>query len=351
MTTTRRVARVASGCVLALLVPLALAAQKDSLADIRTAGSMIDETMRRHLFDPRILASPASERLSALVDSLARTATSQREFMSGFNRLWRAGPVSHVRMQRALMPAGIMMHVVDTMRVGEGATSLRWDGTIAILTVNTMMGLDTRERISVLYREIVEKQASGLIIDLRENGGGAFAVVPLVGHLIERPFDGGVFLGRRWFATHDRVPTPEEIGALTPWTGWSVKRFWNDVETAGILRIQFAPMAPRYAGPVIVLTSEKTASAAEMATDALLHGGRTSTLGERTAGQMLSQRMFDLVPGIHLLVPIADYHSARMGRIEGVGIPPSVAMPAAVALDSAIARLRAGRQRRVIPIP
>lgn len=351
MPTPLRFARVASVSFLALFVPLALRAQQDSLADLRTAASVIDATMRSHLFNPRVLASPEAARLSVRVDSLARAATSRREFMNGFNQMWRAGPVSHVRLQRAPMPARMMMDVVDTMRVGDSATSLRWDGTVAIMTVNTMMGLDTRERISVLYREIVEKKASGLIIDLRQNGGGAFAVVPLVGHLIDRPVEGGVFLGQRWFAVHDRVPTAAEVGALAPWNGWSVKRFWNDVESTGMLRIQFAPMAPHYTGPVILLTSGKTASAAELATDALLTGGRATSLGERTAGEMLSQRMFDFAPGFHLLVPIADYISARMGRIEGVGIAPSVAMPATAALDSALVRMPDRRGMRVIPVP
>jgi len=99
-------------------------------------------------------------------------------------------------------------------------------------------------------------------------------------------------------------------------------------------------MAPRYAGPVLVLVSGATASAAELATDAMMTNGRVRVLGERTAGQMLSQRMFDLIPGVQLSLPIADYYSARMGRIEGVGITPDVPVPAAVALDSALAMLR-----------
>lgn len=340
---------LASAVLLALFLPFTLEAQLDSLAELRGAATMIDATMRTHLFDPRVLATPEAARLSARVDSLARAATSRREFVSGFNRLWSGGPFSHVRLQRAPMSARMMLDVIDTMRVGDGATSLRWDGTIAVMTVNTMMGADTRERITVLYREIVERNATGLVIDLRQNAGGAFAVVPLVGHLIDRPVEGGTFLGQRWFAANDRVPTAAEIEALTPWTGWSVTRFWGDVETNGLLRIRFEPMAPHYAGPVVVLTSGKTASAAEMATDAMLQGGRAITMGERTAGQMLSQRMFDLVPGIHLLVPIADYHSARMGRIEGAGIAPNVVMPAAGALDSAVQRLRGGSARTGAP--
>jgi hypothetical protein len=37
-------------------------------------------------------------------------------------------------------------------------------------------------------------KAERLIIDLRRNGGGAFAVVPLIAHLIDDPIDAGLFV-------------------------------------------------------------------------------------------------------------------------------------------------------------
>ncbi len=313
----------------------------DSLADIRASPASIRALLQAHLFDARVLESPAGRATLHAVDSLARSVTSRRAFFSGFNSLWAAGPISHVRVGRAQMPASAMMAFMDTMRVGDAGLSLRWEGRIAILEVRTMNGVDTRERISGAYEEIVAHGAEGLVIDLRANEGGAFAVVPLVGHLIAHPIEGGVFLGRRWTETHGVAPSASQVADLEPWTGWSLTRFWGDVESRGILRIRFTPMAPHFAGPVIVLTSRSTASAAELATDAMLVDQRVTVLGERTAGQLLSQRMFDLFPGTHLYVPIADYHSARVGRIEGVGVTPTVSLPAAAALDSALHRLRA----------
>ncbi|AMW06288.1 S41 family peptidase [Gemmatimonas phototrophica] len=326
--------------MLATLVPVFAEAQTDSLADIRQAPAAITATLRTHLFDPRVLASPAGLATSRAVDSLARVVTSRREFFTGFNRLWASGPTSHVRLAPATMSAAAMTAFVDTMRVGAQGMALRWDGRIAILEVRTMNGQDTRERISEAFAEIVARGAEGLIIDLRQNDGGAFAVVPLVGHLLSAPVEGGVFLGRLWTDKHDRVPTKVELAAIEAWTGWSLARFWGDIESSGILRIRFAPMAPRFGGPVMVLTSRRSASATEMAVDAMLAADRVTVLGERTAGAMLSQRVFDVLPGSQLWVPIADYHSTRMGRIEGVGIAPTKAMPAAMALDSALARLR-----------
>ncbi len=329
---------------LALLAPSAQAVRAqtapDSLADIRASPAVIRSLLRTHLFDALVLETPAGTSIMRAIDSLAANVTTRRAFFSGFNSLWAAGPISHVRVGRAQMPAAAMMAFVDTMRVGESGLALRWEGELAILEVRTMNGVDTREGISRAFETIVAQGAEGLVIDLRANEGGAFAVVPLVGHLIDRPVEGGVFVGRRWNATHDRAPNATEVAALEPWTGWSLTRFWSDVESKGILRIRFTPMAPRFAGPVIVLTSRTTASAAELATDAMLADRRVTVIGERTAGQMLSQRMLDLFPGTHLYVPIADYHSARMGRIEGVGVTPTLSVPASAALDLAMARLR-----------
>ncbi len=343
MPTSNRIAQlvtVVAALVLLATTRLRAQAAPDSLADIRASPATIRALLRAHIFDPRALESPAAVAALRAVDSLAGSASTRREFFSGFNRIWAAGPVSHVRVGRAPMPARAMMAFVDTMRAGQEALSLRWDGRVAILELRTMNGVDTRERISRAYGTIVAQGAEGLIIDLRANEGGAFAVVPLVGHLIARPVEGGVFLGRKWNAAHTRVPNATELDAMVPWTGWSLTRFWGDVDSSGVLRIRFTPMAPHFAGPVMLLTSRTTASAAELATDVLLNDARVTVMGERSAGAMLSQRMFDLFPGTHLYVPIADYHSARMGRIEGVGVAPTVELPAAVALDSALARLR-----------
>jgi len=321
-------------------------AQSDSLAAIRRAPAEMLAVMRAHLFDPRQLDDTAARRIVTATDSLAHVATDRRGFATGVNRLWRRGPFSHLRLDVARMPAGMMAAFVDTMRVGPEAVQLRWMGRVAVLEVRTMMGVDTREAISAAFREIVDKSASGLVIDLRQNEGGAFAVVPLVGHTIDRPVDGGVFFGRRWNTEHPQAPASSDISRMAPWRGWSVRTFWDDVEAQGVLRIQFEPMAPHYSGPLIVLTSERTASAAELAVDALLAHGRAQVWGERTAGQMLSQRMFDVPGGLQLSLPIADYHSARMGRIEGRGVPPTRQMPATGALDSALVRLGASSAAR-----
>src|SRR5210317_1678517 len=87
---------------------------------------------------------------------------------------------------------------------------------------------------------------------------------------------------------------------------------------------------------VYILTSKRTASAAELATDALRGANRATIVGENTAGEILSQKIYDIPGGFHLSLPIADYYSAVNGRIEGVGIRPDIETDAANALEVAL---------------
>jgi carboxyl-terminal processing protease len=307
-------------------------------ADFPALARAIHETMRAHHFNPRRLDQADYRAMEARINDLAAAATSRKQFIKDFNALWRSGPFSHVRLSEAQASAEATAAYLDQMRVGEGA-KLTWDGGVAILTVNTMMGLDTIEQIDAAFAEISSRQARGLVIDLRANEGGAFAGRPLVGHLIDRPFDAGVFVSRQWAAETARAPRRSDIANIRPWDGWSIRAFWNDVQEDRMTRIQFTPQAPAYRGPVFVLTSAKTASAAEMAVDALAASGRATVIGERTAGEMLSQRPYDLPNGVQLWLPIADYYAFRSGRIEGRGVTPDVEIPADQALAEALKRI------------
>jgi C-terminal processing protease CtpA/Prc len=201
-----------------------------------------------------------------------------------------------------------------------------------------MMGLDTIEEIDAAYDAIAAKGAEKLIIDLRENGGGAFAILPLVSHVLAEPLDAGGFVSQPWNATHDGPPNAADIAAAKPWTGWSIRTFWADVQDQPITPIRFEPKAPTYGGELFVLTSSRTASAAELASDAFKVSGRATLIGENTAGEMLSQKIYDVPGGFHLSLPIADYYSAKHGRIEGVGVTPDLAVSADEAMESALAR-------------
>lgn len=330
------------GFIVLLFVRGAALAQEASAegTDFVEVAQAIGDRMRAHIYDASALETPSYQKMETQLLDLSRRAGTREEFISEFNRLWRDGPFSHVRLDVARQSAEELAEFLDGMKVGGGGAALTWSGEVAVLTVNTMMGLDTIEQIEAAYHTIHARKAQDLIIDLRNNEGGAFAVKPLVSHVIASNLDAGVFLSQRWTRQNRGAPSPEEVQKIEPWRGWSLKTFWRDVQNEGITRIVFEPAEPRFDGRVYVLTSRRTASAAELATDALLASGRVTVVGERTAGEMLSQKMHDLPGGMQLFLPIADYYAAHSGRIEGSGVKPTVQIESEKALDKALGLAR-----------
>jgi carboxyl-terminal processing protease len=312
----------------------------DSDTDYAEVVAAINETMRAYHYNPAELDSPEYRQIEVAIAALAESATSDEAFLAGFRTIWNKGPFSHVTLNVAQQPADELADYLDTIRIGGGGAVLSWQDDVAVLTVNTMMGLDTIEEIDAAFDVIAERGASALIIDLRENGGGAFAVRPLVSHLLTETFDAGSFVSQPWNAVHDREPGRDDLDAIDPWVGWSIKAFWADVQINPVTRISFSPEEPGFDGPVYVLTSKLTASAAELAADALQSAQRAIIIGEQTAGQMLSQKFYDIPGGFHLALPIADYYSVVHGRIEGAGIKPDIETDAADALNVALMQLR-----------
>lgn len=308
----------------------------EQTTDVRAIATSVNETIRTNHYRPDELDSDRYRQIENDVIALADMAESGEAFRAGFNDIWKQGPFSHVALLRAEETAAERYARLDTMLAGDDAVTLAWQERTAILTVNTMSGADTIERIEASYDEIAARGAEKLIIDLRRNTGGAFAVVPLVGHLIERPIDAGVFVSGAWYEDHGEPPAPADFASATPWRGYSVQAFQADMLSRPLTSYRIDPMQPRYQGRVYVLISARSISAAEIAADALKATGRATLIGEKTPGVVLSSKRFDVQGGFHLMVPIADYLSIKHGRIEGIGVMPDMPVDADAALGVAL---------------
>jgi len=298
----------------------------------------ISALLRQHLFDPSLLQSEAAHQHLLKQQQIAAESKDLADFVGKFNQLWRDGPWSHVQLAPRRIPATQMANFVDNMEAGPDAVQLQWTGKIPMLTVNTMMGKDTIQHIHQAYVQLQQAGAQQLIIDLRHNKGGAFAVKPLVGHLLNQPVEGGVFVSRRWYEQQPQnTPDAQAVNATPVWQQWNLQAFWQALVSQPLVRIRFIPEQPVFAGQVWLLTSHETASAAEMAVDALQQADRVTVIGEQTAGEMLSQTMFDLAGDLQLSLPIATYITQQRGPIEGHGLVPDISVPATQALLRAVA--------------
>lgn len=155
----------------------------------------------------------------------------------------------------------------------------------------------------------------GLVIDLRNNGGGeAESMVEIA----------SAFL-----------PAGRNLGRFTDRTGRV--RVEPQTRTAMLMA---ADSITRIDAPVVILISEKTSSAAEIFVAAMKDARRATTLGMPTCGCVLAIRRRHTLPdGGELDVSEMDYRTASGARLEGTGIVPDEKIP----LD--IKNLRAGRDR------
>lgn len=145
----------------------------------------------------------------------------------------------------------------------------------------------------------------GVIIDLRGNGGGdAEAMAHIASTFLGEGFSLGRFTGRS--GTSFTVSTPSK----------------------SLLVAQSIPQSVFSPGlPLIVLTSERTSSAAEIFIGALKTSRRATIIGTETCGCVLAIRTRHLLPDGGLLdISELDYQTSEGDRLEGHGIKPDEAV-------------------------
>jgi carboxyl-terminal processing protease len=137
----------------------------------------------------------------------------------------------------------------------------------------------------------------GVILDLRSNGGGDAEAMSDVA---------SSFLG-----------SSNGLGKFTDRAGTS---FTISTHSKSLLTPDLIQQTRL---PLIVLTSERTASAAEIFVEALRFSKRATIIGGETCGCVLAVRTRHLLPDGGLLdVSELDYETAVGDRLEGHGIKP-----------------------------
>jgi carboxyl-terminal processing protease len=175
--------------------------------------------------------------------------------------------------------------------------------------------------------------ARGLIIDIRENGGGNDDNShDLVKVLADKPF-----WGSNW-QTIDYRPS---------YRSWNSPLGWH---RSGAPEFQPDP-ALHYGKPIVVLTSARTYSAAEDFLVSFISAGRGKLIGETTGGSTGNPMLMKLPGGGQAFICTKD-DSFASGRVfEGVGIAPDIEVKPTIAdvrtgrdpvLERAVALLKTG---------
>jgi carboxyl-terminal processing protease len=147
------------------------------------------------------------------------------------------------------------------------------------------------------------KDTPGLILDLRNNGGGA---ADMAAKIMERFF----------------ADDQKGVKLLTR-TGKPVSIFFIDVmklepELKGVKE-------KAYTRPLVILTNNSSASASEVVSGALQDGGRATIIGQRTCGCLLGFLGYADLPGGGQMAYSELGFVTRSGkRIEGEGVIPDM---------------------------
>jgi len=159
------------------------------------------------------------------------------------------------------------------------------------------------------------RDVRGLVMDLRNNGGGeAEAMTEIASAFLPT----GSSLGRFMDRTGRTAFAPQTRSAML-----------FAAEAVALLRV-----------PVVILTSEKTSSAAEIFVATIRESGRAVVIGGPTCGCVLAIRRRHTLPdGGALDVSEMDYRTATGERLEGRGLMPDER----ITLD--LSDLRARRDR------
>ncbi len=149
------------------------------------------------------------------------------------------------------------------------------------------------------------KDTPGLIIDLRNNGGGLAAAAQAI---------------TMRFFTEDKFGAKALTRDGKPITIW----FYPVIPINPVLK---ANAALAYTKPLVILTNESSASASELMTSLLQDFGRATIVGQRTCGCLLGYiGLMDLPGGGQMAYSEIGYRSPKGKRIEGEGVTPDIAV-------------------------
>lgn len=282
--------------------------------------------MHARLYDPSRLETRQWRAFEDKLTRLADLAEDDLTFFSGVYLAWDNAVFSHFRLWRPMISNADMFAAFETSAAEAPAARYETleDG-IGLITLDHFVGERVTAQVNAAFDAAAAAGVNKLVIDMRENGGGAFAALEVVDRLVAEDLEYGYFAGAPWWRQHDQAPTPAERASIAPFRGTTVAEFMDAVTADDLLVLRTQPQETRFEGEVAVLISGTTASAAELIAELLQRSGRATLIGTQTEGALLSGSFAELPDGFKLFLPVADYYTATGFRVEGHGLTPDIA--------------------------
>jgi C-terminal peptidase prc len=180
---------------------------------------------------------------------------------------------------------------------------------VGYIRLASFSGSANRDLVAALEQLRDAGASSGLVLDLRGNGGGLVSAGLEVARTFLSPGDVIV-------STLDRTGAESIIG-LAPALG------------------DAAP-PPKAAQPMVVLIDAESASATEIVAAALRDNGRALIAGTKSYGKGKIQSVYELSDGSAFFITVATYRTPRGVNIDRAGIVPDVACAAPADADDLV---------------
>jgi carboxyl-terminal processing protease len=333
---------------------------RETLAPL-TGTVMFDSVVRvleRHFYDPGYNGADWA-RLVAQARPRIAAARSDGEAYAVIGGLLRALGTSHLNftaVPRVARPASANTQAAPAPAAS--APSVSWQvlsPSLGYLRIASFEPSGESLPPEVARMDSAFAEMAGLpaiVIDLRGNEGGSVDLAYRLGqHLHAAPVAAGYLVVRRGFDSRGM----RTAGALDPATVPALPAdlpgamLTDAVEAAGGAAMLYmgGGIARTYTGRIAILTDAETGSAAEAVAAMLRETRGAVTVGERTAGAMLSSADVMVAPGWRLRYPAMDFRTAAGRRVEGDGVAPDVPAPSA----DRDALLRAAAEALRVPLP
>jgi hypothetical protein len=198
----------------------------------------------------------------------------------------------------------------------------------------------TAKEMDSVFNVINTREYKNLIVDLRDNPGGTVeAGMAFATSIANTTFYGGVFLTQKWFNAHSNLPSLNDYSMFPSFTASSFALIISGIHNENGLCLKIIPKEKIYKGNVFILTNRNTASTCEPIVYALKQNKLATIVGETTAGAMLNGEFFDLIGGIKIVIPTADYYASDGYRIDQKGVIPNIKTKPNEALQYVLTKL------------
>lgn len=284
----------------------------------------------RKLYDPVLLQGSAWLDFKASLQKIAGFTGDDAALVMGFFYFARTLPFSHFY----LLPA-TDRPVAATGESGGNVTLQTLGPSAALLRIRSFGG--TSSEMDSIFHIVSAANYPLLLVDLRDNPGGAIdAGMAFAGHLMSDTLYGGIFLTRRYFATHKAIPAPETYYQYPLFSAANHKLLLQGISDYEALGLVAYPRPPVFRGKVVILVNVHTASTCEPLIYALRQSGRAILAGTKSAGAMLNGETFDVGEGFTFTLPTATYYTADGQKIDQQGVMPDFNTGSSDALDFAM---------------